>query len=591
MKLFFEQYPYHPSKVKGILDSSLYTDYNEMVVIPYVGYYYAPSIKDVNGNIVGDSVFVLPKVFITQGHLDGENNKQSLAFGRYKPEDIINVDSKEVLEKRDNEVIFGLSTWLYRAIVHFAERHQNSEIVNNAYIQNVISNRGSEDQTFLETVLSLLKFHKEHKNLFTYITILNVSGKSTINWNKTINKITAILKNDIPFYPETIAKENAINYDEDIIVLFYSVLNYLKHKYQYRVDRKIEYKLIKPNKVQQLIDTGKGLRILNSIRRKYFTDELVALWNLLKVFFDKSYRVSTKRYSEEKLLVRNFNIVFEDMIDQLIGDSKEDILDGSLKDQDDGKQVDHIYKGASLIPDSEIYYIGDSKYYKDGNEISGSAYYKQFTYAKNVIQVCMNIFDGGDGKDKLGKIRYVDEKTEGYNISPNFFIRGNISDFDNINYTNLELQNETPSDISKYRSVHWKDRLFDRDTLLLQTYNINFLYVLSSYVINSNDPSIKNNIRKKFREDITRTLDKNYLFYKVTPYDMDAFIEKHFRLLYGKMYRGNDDDNYIWIAFEKNSKTRLADLSRISNDCTISDQGLLKKDSHGFFFFFFLDNN
>ena len=59
---------------------------------------------------------------------------------------------------------------------------------------------------------------------------------------------------------------------------------------------------------------------------------------------------------------------------------------------------------------------------QDGNEISGNAFFKQFTYAKNVIQVCMNIFDGGDGRDKLGRIRYVDEKTEGYNITPNFFI-------------------------------------------------------------------------------------------------------------------------------------------------------------------------
>ena len=576
MKLFFEQYPYPPSIIKGILDKELYTDYNGLKVIPYVGYYYAPELLDKNGNISGDSVFILPKVFLTPGRLEGENKVQLLAFGKYKPEDIIDVDTEEILSHRDNEVIFGLSTWLYQAIAHFVNRNQSSEITKESFIQNVVSTRGDEDETFLDIVLSLLKFHKEHKNLFTYITILNSSGKSTINWEKTINKTTAILtKKGIPFYPTTIAKEKTINFDEDLVVLFYSVLNYLKTKYQYRVERKIEYKLLKPNKVHQLIETGKGIRILNSIRRKYFTDELVALWNLLRVFFYKAHKIANKKYSEEKLLVRNFNIVFEDMIDQLIGDSKEDLLSGKLKEQDDGKRIDHIYKDTSLIPNSDIYFIGDSKYYLDGNKPTGSAFFKQYTYAKNVIQVCMNIFDGGEGKEKLGSLRYVDVKTEGYNITPNFFIRGNISDFNNVNYSDLGLQNETPENIDDYRSTQWKDRLFDRDTLILQSYNINFLYVLSSYVTNSSDIGIKKLIHKKFRKDIIKTLNQNYLFYKITPKDLDSFIEKHFRLLHGKMYRGNDEDNFIWLALESNKtnfeEIKIKILSDIKEDSLVAE--------------------
>lgn len=563
MKLFFEQYPYHPSSVKGILDKELYTDYNGSKVIPYVGYYYAPELMDKDGNVSGDSIFILPKVFLTQGKLEGDDKVRTLAFGKYNPEDIIDVDTEEILSHRDNEVIFGLSTWLYQAIAHFVDRHQDTTIAKESFIQNVVSNRGDEEETFLDIVLSLKKFHKEHKNLFTYITILNSSGRSTISWEKTINKTTAILtKKGIPFYPEVIAKDKAINFDEDLVVLFYSVLNYLKSKYQFRVDRKIEYKLLKPNKVQQLIDSGKGLRILNSIRRKYFTDELVALWNLLRVFFSKAHRIANKKYSEEKLLVRSFNIVFEDMIDQLIGDSKENLLNGKLKDQDDGKRIDHIYKDASLIPDSDIYFIGDSKYYLEGNKPTGSAFFKQYTYAKNVIQVCMNIFDGGEGKDTLGTLRYVDEKTEGYNITPNFFIRGNIPDFNNISYSDLGLQNETPEDIKEYRSIQWKDRLFDRDTLILQSYNINFLFVLASYVTNSSDLGIKKTIHKKFRKDIIRTLNNNYLFYKITPYHLDGFIEKHFRLLNGKMFRGNDNDNFIWLALESHTNN-FEDINRI----------------------------
>jgi len=573
VKIFFEQYQYPQSSVEGILDNDLYMNCaNNKVQIPYVGYYYAPSIKDKDDNVIGDSVFILPKVFLTLKNVDGV--KQHLAFGKYLPENLIDESNQNKLSEFENEFVFGLSTWLYRAIGHFVERHPDTKIVKISNIQNVVSTKGDDSQTFLDIVLSLIRFHKEHKNLFTYITILNRSGKSAINWDKTINRTTAIIKNGKPFYPETIAKSKVINIEEDLIVIFYSVLNYLSSRYNCRIDRSIEYKLIKPAQIQHMIDSGKGTRVLKQIRRKYFTDEFVALWNLLRVFFDKAHRVATRKYSQEKLLVSSFNIVFEDMIDQLIGDSKEKLLDGSLKDQDDDKRVDHIYKDTALMPDSDIYFIGDSKYYIDGNDVKGAALFKQYTYAKNVIQVCMNIFN--DDKSKLGTIRYVDELTEGYNITPNFFIRGNISNFEKMNYSHIELENETSSNILDNRSVHWKDRLFDRDTLILQTYNINFLFVLASYVTHSNDNSLKKKVHKKFREDIINTLNSHYVFWKAYPKDMKAFVTKHFRLLLGKMYRANPSDNYIWIAFELEN-TRFQDLlDQIQPDCVelLEAQGL-----------------
>ena len=49
------------------------------VSINYVGYYYSAELKD--------CVFILPKVLITVGE-----NKQELAFGEHRPEDIINID-------------------------------------------------------------------------------------------------------------------------------------------------------------------------------------------------------------------------------------------------------------------------------------------------------------------------------------------------------------------------------------------------------------------------------------------------------------------------------------------------------------------
>ena len=85
------------------------------------------------------------------------------------------------------------------------------------------------------------------------------------------------------------------------------------------------------------------------------------------------------------------------------------------------KSFDHIYRDKSLVDQGDIYFIGDSKYYKEGNSIGENSRYKQFTYAKNVIQYHIDLFNKGLKDDAL---RYRDEFTESYNPTPNFFIRG-----------------------------------------------------------------------------------------------------------------------------------------------------------------------
>ncbi len=61
------------------------------------------------------------------------------------------------------------------------------------------------------------------------------------------------------------------------------------------------------------------------------------------------------------MLAKNFNIVFEAMIDELIGDKRKDLPNG-LKDQEDGKIVDHMYSYRGLTNNDEqgrdVYYIG-----------------------------------------------------------------------------------------------------------------------------------------------------------------------------------------------------------------------------------------
>lgn len=94
------------------------------------------------------------------------------------------------------------------------------------------------------------------------------------------------------------------------------------------------------------------------------------------------------------------------------------------KKQEDGKIVDHLFTAESLFENSnqKTYYIGDSKYYKIGHNLTSESIYKQFTYARNAIQWNVDIFNKEREVKKESGIRLLDDVTEGYNIIPNFFI-------------------------------------------------------------------------------------------------------------------------------------------------------------------------
>ena len=572
MKLLFEEYLYDLPYVQKVSLSAYFFFCEELgsAQVPYVGYFYSEQVRD--------SVFILPKVFLFEGQ--GNASNKEIAFGKYRPEDIIDIESSDNPLRRDgfDKVIFNLSVWLYQSIQRYHARHTSGEIIENAKIGNVISNKGNSDQTFLDVILSLLRFHKEHQHLFAFISIVNSSGNNKIHWNKTISKVQPLIYDDVPFYAEFRNKSRTINFDEDIIVLFYSVLDYLKQKYSFPIIVNLNYDIIKPRRVEDLIDTGKGTRLLKSIRKKYFTDELVSLWKLLYVFFQKAEVIQKGRYHEEALLVRNYNLVFEDMIDVLIGEEMPEIA--HLKSTKDGKRIDHIYKDYSLIPGGEVFFIGDSKYYKDSTDIVGESIHKQYTYAKNIIQYCLNIIQKDpcnrnfDERKVISNIRYRDELTEGYNITPNFFIRGTIrSEY----IANGKIDYETPGLEADGQDLpvnsHFANRLFDRDTLILQTYRINFLFVLSSYVRRNGNNGFKIETRRRFRSDMIRTFNERYHFYKITPFDNSVegvmrFVEKHFKLLIGKIYRGADDETTIWLALEKNQDSSEV-LRAITNESSV----------------------
>ena len=555
MRILFEDQTYSPDLLTAWgLEPFMFTgrDGND-AILPYVGYVYSSKIND--------SIFILPKVFLFQGtgEIDPKNSKLEIAFGKYGIADVMEISIEHNILKNDglDRVLFELSTWIYRAIDKYSARHPHSDIILRSAIQGVASNSGATDATLLDTILALLDFNREHTNLFTYITIISSTGKDKIHWAKTISKIQPTIQDGEPYYTEFRSKSKTVNYDEQLIILYYSVLQYLNRQYFFPVRTNFNYDLIKPSKIESLIASGRGTRLLRSIRRRYFKDELIRLWKLLYAFFDKSESIRSGKARDEALLARSFNMIFEEMVDSLIGD---DIF-SSLKDNKDGKQIDHIYKDRSMLDDGQIYYIGDSKYYFYGSDIGSESIYKQFAYAKNIIQFNIDILNKPENKRNLTEkaiingVRYRDNLTEGYNLTPNFFIRGYIHPDDlSDGHANYSTDGLIPYEQAMPINAHFPDRPFDRDTLVLQAYNINFLFVLASYVNNTDSENIRVRIRDRFRKDLIRVFNEKYDFYKATPYNKDipAFVHRHFSEYLGRMYYQEGAD-FIWFAFNRGS--------------------------------------
>lgn len=547
MRVIVEGYCYRASAVRDVLhELSTLENVGGEISVGYVGYYYHPQLRD--------CVFILPKVLV---------NEENKVFSRLDPHDIIDLDNCKLLTSEERNFIYEFAVWIYRAIEVFNKSNPNSGIVLHRKIAEMGKGKRVLSNSFLDILLSLLRFNKEHYSFFTTILRNLHSGYNKINWTRTISRSTAWVQNDVPVYLNPVNKKRQINTDEELIIIYFSILNHISETYGFPVDITLGFELIKGRKFEHYLKAY-GKRRLQQIKYRYFSDIQLRLWEMCYAFFDKAHQIHIVTEQREYLLVKNFNIVFEAIIDELIGDKEPP---RGLKDQDDGKRVDHIYSYRNLTNNEEdrpIYYIGDSKYYKIGNKISDESVYKQFTYARNVIQWNLNLFlDNSEENAALRKEHpiYRDELTEGYNIVPNFFISAKMDEklsyADNVSTTNRE--NNT------FLSRHFENRLFDRDTLLVYHYDVNFLYVVSLYARENAHQKAqwKQKVRELFREKIQAALEENYKFYAMTPkagVNHEKYLRENFQELLGKVYRPFDDTNYLSLALDKQKESENKDL-------------------------------
>ena len=548
MRILIEEHPYPATEeiLKVVSELGPTIGIKGTVSVGYVGYYYNTHIHD--------CVFILPKVLL---------DENGLAMpGKHRPEDIVHLEKEDnPLSDEERKFIYELSVWIYRAISVFKERNKDSKIVLHERVAQIGHGQKRLSNTFLDILLSLIQFNRDNQDFF-FFTIKNLhSGHNKINWTKTIAHSQAYMQSGQPIYLSPVNKRRQVNFDKELMVIYFSILNYIHKEYGFPFDTECHYDIINDHQFKSYL-RGMGKARLQQIKYKYFSDKALELWELCFAFFDEARQIVVNTKQKEYLLVKSFEIVFEDIIDELIGSRKNE-LPKELQEQPDGKQVDHMYRYKALTEASSenIYYIGDSKYYKSDTKIGKEALYKQFTYARNVVQWNLDLFLDDSRKDEqeveagkgTGKLR--DEETEGYNIIPNFFISAQQRDLQkHSDITWVDKENKD------FTSRQFHNRLFDRDTLLVCHYDVNFLYVVSLYGRKNEGMKAvwREKVRAQFRKEIQTMLDHHFQFHVMTPrehVDGQDVLQQNFKEVLGKVFQpypiGINGQRFYSLALEK----------------------------------------
>lgn len=585
MYIFFEQYAYDATQ-KAVRDglAGIVPEWQNIdckIAVDYVGYYFEPALHD--------CVFILPKVLLRD-----EGCHSVLVIDKnhtINPEDIITPQGqKQALAAYDDfrHFLYNFAIWIYRTLSVYRDKNPGSRAIYSHSLPQTGVGQKQKVNTYLDVILSLIRFDIENQDFFLYIVRNQHSGLNKINWTRTISKSHAFLQKDSPLYLNPINKKRKINFDEELFILFFSILDYCNSEYGFRAPICIHYPLLSHRQIEYYRQSGQGVNRLQRIRYKYFSDKAIRLWDLCYTFFNLSHELYTNTHNREFLLARKYNVIFESMIDTLVGEPHENIPLG-LKEQDDGKIVDHIYTNPALSsPEDdlrEVYYIGDSKYYSIGHPLTAQSLAKQYTYARNVIQWNIDFWNAnaqcrnsekGDARFRRVRLRQDINQAcsvEGYDIIPNFF----ISAFVNPNHIYDDKQDNFRLHDGEQGSVHistqFPDRLFDRDTLILSHYDVNFLYVVMLYARNRTYEQAvwKDKIRRHFRQQVQKVLEDRYSFYAMKPKNVSdgtEYIQTHFKQLIGKLYQPEEYiDRHLYIlALEKPQPS--SGVSPLSNQQT-----------------------
>lgn len=567
MILFFEGQKYR----RSLLDAVFGADHagvisrgnlkDDKAVLDCVGYYFDPKHSH---------VFILPKVFNINGRGFG-----CLDLNEGGPVEANDVALRVMKDNGWNpDILIDLPLYLYQAIDKYRRREvKNVSTEQDATLNVTTSKKGETEMTLLDVIISLRDFYNANKDLFVLVYKQAHSGFNKVKWGRTIRTEQPVISGEEVIYPHVVNHRKQVNYDEELLVMFFNTLRYINNEYHFRFDVDQPYNLMSDREFKSKLKNGAIGKRLLTIKNNYFNEKFVQLWEMLYRFTSKISSVRKAKENEEYLIARDFNNVFEDMIDVLLGDAD---APGNLVKQQDGKIVDHLFKGMSLTTDKrQVYYVGDSKYYKENAAPEGNSLFKQYTYAKNIIQTQLNWYH-----KKREHLKYRDELTEGYNITPNFFISGRVEKEYGFMSAELHLLDDKKFD----KNFQFRNRIFDRDTLFLRMYDINFLFALYAYVCRSQNVRTKFKVEAKeiFRRDFIRYIDEEHDFYLLqqrNERDVKSLVDRHFRELNGKVFcpyeKGEVHYGLMMMGLERNAFDENAKLlAGLSKDFIIKEYHL-----------------
>jgi hypothetical protein len=595
VKILVEGHAYAPEIVENVLPSGRILLSNGKVAVENVGYYRSAAC--------GDFVFFLPKVvlapvrgedgctedraFCTRAE-DGTFRGGFLPEALVDPETALDADGAPLSEVQ-KAFLCEFSVWIYRALARYRERNPGGVAWSEREPGAAGARRRYETGTLLDVILALLRFARENRDYVLFKVKERHSGAGRTDWRRTVAKSAALVREDGPVYPEPRVRKRMVDWDEELLVIFHSILAYVARTFGFPVRLDVRFDLVSGAAFGRWL-AGYGVRRLRQIRYKYYSDRDRTLWRLCHAFFEKAHRTEAVTAAEEYLLAKDFERVFESMVDDLVGDESL----GGFRELDDAKRIDHLYLDESLIrrqPPNKMFYIADSKYYKRGGRLGRESVAKQFTYARDFLQLDLDLFlaDGDAAEsvkkkrgplENLGLVR--DSVTEGYDVIPNFFVSATMPDdlsYEDDRLTLHDVEGAT-SGTGEFRNLHFENRLFDRDTLILSHYDVNFLYLVKLYA--QANPSAsdawRRRVREKFRRQIRSVLENRFEFHAMMPRDgitdeaAKHFLRENFGAVLGKVhspYPPLDGKTVYALALER--------PERIPDDGTLSEEGLKKR--------------
>ena len=532
MKLLFEEQTYSKTSLKEILPDTYLNGYK----VKCVGYYCSAK----NGEY--DPVFILPKIF-----QKGDFEKIS---------DIIDTKKENATLRHFDQ---NLPWWIYRALNRYAEYKPESSNIGRDSINVKSSRHDKFSPTIIERILSLKDFYDNNKDLFLFIYKQSHSGFNRINWTKTVRKHIPLIKDKRVMYLDVVNNKKTINYNEELLVIFFNTLIFLNDEMGLPVIVDQPYELYGKEEFKRMACYGQVLGKLRRIRNNYFNDRLRTLWELLYAYYksDSELRDGTKQ--EEYLIVKDFEYVFQRMVEYMIGD---DSLN-EFKKQD--TEIDHLFSGKSVLGETganEVCYIADSKYYvinkeDEENKLGKSSpdVKKQFGYARNFVQLAMDIKRDNHNFNSIADFNR-DDVTEGYAIIPNFFIVPKVTNWD-----------DRDDGFSKFGEIYeqnqFEGRIFDRDTLFLLKYKVNLKYLLYNYAKNNQAErfAFRRQVENEVISDMRQYIKNEYIVYKVSFKDeveLKDFVKSHFYDLAGRLF---SNENRLIVALANDDKSKeLTDL-------------------------------